>query len=140
MSISPLSQSYSAQQTNTVSSVRQDFGQLANALQSGNLQGAQRAFTKLEQLQSSQPSSAGSGPSGAGANGTSSNNPIANDIAALGQALTSGDLTQAQAAFTQLKTDIKAAPQSGSSGGATAIQGHHHRRHNGGNEDAAPST
>jgi len=40
-----------------------------------------------------------------------------NDFAALGKALSSGDLTGAQTAFSQLQSDLKAGFQSGASGG-----------------------
>jgi hypothetical protein len=142
MSISPVSLSYSMLQSSSGSSRRQDFTQLGNALQSGNLQGAQQAFSSLEQLQGGQSSSSSSGStssasSGPGTTGTGGPaNPIANDFAALGQALSSGDLTQAQSAFSQLQTDVQAAKQSGFSSATTQAQGHHHN-HRGGWDDAA---
>lgn len=144
MSISPISLGYSMLQSSSSSgsSRRQDFTQLANALQSGNLQGAQQAFSNLEQLQGGQSSSSsgGSTTSATPGSGASSTNPIANDFAALGQALSSGNLNEAQSAFTQLKTDIQSAQESGSSGGQTQVQGHHHHHHHGGGESTSSSS
>ena len=101
MSISPVSISYSTLQSSSGSSRRQDFAQLANALQSGNLQIAQQAFASLEQLQGGQASSSSGGlttssTSGPGTTGpgTTGTNPLAEDFAALGQALSSGNLSQ----------------------------------------------
>jgi hypothetical protein len=83
---------------------RTDFNNLAKALQSGDLSGAQQAFSDLTQT----------GRSTAG----NSNNPISKDFAALGDALKSGDLSQAQDAFTKLKQDLQATQQNGQAGGA----------------------
>ena len=104
---------------------KQDFKQLASALQSGDLAGAQKAYSALQQLQqNNQPG----GQSSNGQPASSGNNPIQNDFAALGQALSSGDLAGAQTAFSQLQTDMKAAFQNGASGGVeSAHHGHHHR-------------
>ena len=57
MSISPISLTYSAPQQATTSLRAQAFSDLANSLQSGNLQGAQQAYGILQQLQGNQASS-----------------------------------------------------------------------------------
>jgi outer membrane protein assembly factor BamD (BamD/ComL family) len=93
---------------NPVQQVRQDYGQLAGALQSGNLTEAQSAYRALEQELQTQ---SGSGHAAA-TNSTAGNDPIANDLKALGQALSSGNLTQAQSAFSQLQSDVQTAEQS----------------------------
>ena len=100
---------------------RQDFSQLAQALQSGDLTGAQKAFADLQSLQQSQ----------SGTNSNSAGSPIQSDFVALGQALSSGDLSQAQSDFTQLQNDIKSAfqNQAGSRGASGAHRGHHHHHH-----------
>ncbi len=116
--------------------VRQDYRQLAGALQSGNLTDAQAAFAALEQALQTQSGSSSTSSPASTASPTTSADPIANDLNAIGQALTSGNLTQAQSAFSQLQTDIKAAEQSsGTSHSQNAWQGektegHHH--HGGG--------
>jgi len=100
---------------------RQDFSQLAQALQSGDLSGAQKAYGDLMSLQQNQ----------AGANPNSNGGPIQNDFAALGQALSSGNLSQAQSVFTQLQNDIQSAfqNQSGAQGPSGTHRGHHHHHH-----------
>jgi hypothetical protein len=125
MSISPISLTYSAPQQATTSLRAQAFSDLANSLQSGNLQGAQQAYGILQQLQSNQASSS------SGSTGTSANNPIATDFAALGQALSSGNLTQAQSDFQQLQTTLQSAQQTGSGSGTTGTEVHHRHHHGG---------
>jgi len=125
---------------NPVQQVQQDYLQLASALQSGSLTGAQSAFTALEQALQTQ-----SGTSTASAStSTSSNDPIANDLSALGQALSSGNLTQAQSAFAQLNTDIQTAEQSGKSQnspqGFRAEEHHHHHHHGDGGGSSSQSS
>lgn len=84
---------------------RIDFQQLAQALQSGNLGGAQQAFSGLDQLLSA----SSSGQNNAQANQQGSrNNPLRTDLSAVGLALKSGDLVGAQKAFAQLQADIQA--------------------------------
>ena len=120
---------------NPVQQVQQDYTQLASALQSGNLTGAQSAFAALEQALEAQSGT----NTPATAASTNSNDPIANDLNALGQALSSGNLSQAQGAFTQLNNDIQSAQQSGTSQAQNAtkpqktqVEGHHHHHHHGG--------
>ena len=126
MSISSITPNTGSPQTwqNVFQQRRQDFNQLSQALQSGDLAGAQQAFSDLQSLQSNNQS-------GTNTNSNSSGNPISNDWAALGQALQSGDLTQAQSDFAQLQTDIKTAfqNQSGAQGTNRAHHGHHHHHH-----------
>jgi DNA-binding FadR family transcriptional regulator len=141
MSVSSVSSNSSLTQTdwrNVMKQWKQDFKQLATALQSGDLTGAQKAFQALQQLQqSNQPG----GQSSNGQPGSSSNNPIQNDFAALGKALSSGDLSGAQSAFSQLQTDMQAAGPNGASGGVqSAHHGHHHHRHVSSASDSDSST
>src|SRR5271156_2024695 len=100
MSISALSfnliTDLSQQQQNPFQEIKQDFNQLASALQSGDLSGAQSAYSNIQQLFQANP---GASPSNATSNGS---NTVQSDFAALGQALQSGDLSQAQSAFSQL--------------------------------------
>jgi hypothetical protein len=134
-----------AQTENPVQQVQQDYAQLASALQSGNLTGAQSAFVALQQALQSQ-----SGPSSAAtSSSTNSNDPIANDLNALGQALSSGNLTQAQSAFSTLQTDIQAAQQSGAGTSqtqkSTQVQKgeerrHHHHGGGGSSSESSSST
>jgi hypothetical protein len=127
LSISGISSQSTLAQTGSTSvlnQLKQDFKQLATALQSGNLAGAQKAFKGLQQLlQSNQSGSQSSNKQPA----SSSNNPIQSDFAALGKALASGNLSSAQSAFSQLQTDMQAAGSNGASGAQSAHHGHHHR-------------
>ncbi len=129
MSISSVSANSSLAQTDwrdIMNQWKQDFKQLASALQSGNLAGAQTAFKALQQLQQSNQSG---GQSSNGQQASSSNNPIQNDFAALGKALNAGDLSGAQSAFSQLQTDMQAAGSNGASGGVQSAHHRHHHRH-----------
>jgi len=97
--------------------ISSNFQQLGQSLSSGNLSGAQQAFSSLQQLlpggqqgQSSSTSSSTSGTQGSG------NSTIQQDMAALGQALQSGNLSDAQQAYAQLQQDFQAGRH----------HGHHH--------------
>jgi hypothetical protein len=102
---------------------KQDYSQLATALQSGDLSGAQSAFSTLQSLNGQGQSSAVSS-TGTSSNSSASGNTISNDFAALGQALKSGSIANAQSAFAQLQTDMQAQQTSG--------HHHHHHHHHGG--------
>jgi hypothetical protein len=121
MSISALSSNVISdlaprQWQNPFQEIKQDFQQLASALQSGNLSGAQSAYANIQQLlQGSQGSSATNTSST-----STGSNTLQNDFLALGQALQSGDLSTAQSAFAQLQSDFQA---SRPSGGAAPVQG-----------------
>jgi outer membrane protein assembly factor BamD (BamD/ComL family) len=127
--------------------VRQDYAQLAGDLQSGNLTGAQSAFTALEEALQTQTGTNATSETSSSTAPTGSSDPIANDLNALGQALSSGNLTQAQSAFSQLQSDIQSARQSAESQSQslaqplrTDIEGHHHRHHGGGGYSSQSST
>jgi hypothetical protein len=132
-----------------VQQVQQDFAQLNSALQSGDLSGAQSAFAILQQALQSQGASA-QGTAGTQSSASSGNatDPITNDFNALGQALASGNLSQAQETFSQLQNDIQTAQQAAGSPGQSLTQGlqaavkghHHHHHHGGGDADSQSST
>ena len=111
---------------NTVQQRKQDFNQLAQALQAGDLAGAQQAYANLETLLPQNQT-------------TNSNaNPIQNDFASLGKALASGNLNQAQSDFSQLQTDLKSAYQNAGAQGISGVHhGHHHHHHSSDSQDAA---
>ena len=122
MSVSSVCSNSSIAQTDSSSVMnqwKQEFKLLASALQSGDLAGAQKAFKALQQLLQSNQSG---GQSSNEQPATSASNPIQNDFAALGQALSSGNLSAAQSDFSQLQTDMQAA-------GASGAQSAHHRHH-----------
>jgi hypothetical protein len=82
---------------------RQAFGQLASAIQSGNLAAAQTAYSALTQNGSPDP-----------------NSPLAAAINQIGQALQSGNVSQAQQDLTALQQQAHAAK------GAHHHHGGHH--------------
>ncbi len=98
------------------------WSQLAQALQAGDLGGAQQAFATIAQrVQAADPSRSGQGATAGQGSGSS----LHQDYAALAQALQSGDLASAQQAFAQLQQDLQALP------------GRHHRHHHHGPAQAA---
>ena len=101
-SVFPTQSSY--QPPSSQSSFAQDFSQLASSLQSGNLSGAQQAYSALNQLQSS--------GQGASAN---PNSPVSQVLSQIGKALQNGDLSGAKQALSSLQSH-----------GGRRSQGHHH--------------
>ncbi len=108
----------SAPVQNRFQQIKQDFQQLGQDLQSGNLPQAQSDFTALQQLVPGQQQNATAGTQAT----AQSQGPISQAVAQLGQDLKSGNLTAAQSDFTTLQQDIQ---QQQSSGGG----GHHHHFH-----------
>jgi len=107
----------------------QDFQQLAQAVQSGNLSSAQSLFNSITQNTSNNSSPLA----------TALNNPdsqIGQDFAALGKAIQSGDTSGAQQDFQKLQGDIKS--QFANSTGQ--LKGHHHHHHHGGGDSSTGST
>ncbi|MGA7220368.1 MAG: hypothetical protein WBX38_18775 [Candidatus Sulfotelmatobacter sp.] len=102
---------------NDFQKARQDFQQLGQDLESGNLSAAQSDFATLQNLlpQSASTTTAGQ-----------SNNPIAQAFAQLGKDLQSGNLSAAQSDFATIQQDFK----NQASQSAPASGGHHH--HHGG--------
>ena len=132
MSISGVSSSSGLSQTDSQSSVnqlRQTFKQLASSLQSGDLAGAQQAFTSLEKLLQSSKVQPASTPQ----------SPVQSDLAALGQALSSGDLSAAQGDFSKLQKDLQSAGQSNASS-QSRRHGHHHRSEASDSDSSATTT
>ena len=100
MTISAISSS-GASPISNFQTFRQDFSQLASTLQSGDLSGAQSAYTML----SLSPLAQGNGP-------------FAQAIQQIGNYLQQGDLADAQKAMTALQQQMQA-------------HGHHHRHGSG---------
>ena len=117
--------SYQSAVQNNVKPRQQDFQSLADALQAGNLPGAQHAFAALQQDRSSSPRV--TGVTGASQAGQSS--PIHQDIQTLQSALQSNDLAGAQQALTTFQQDLQQAGHT-----------HHHRHHQGGGQGGTPQT
>lgn len=104
---------------NNFQKAQQEFQQLGQDLQSGNLSAAQSDFATLQNLI----------PQSSSSTATQSNSPIAQAFAQLGKDLQSGNLTAAQQDFTTIQQDFQnQATQAQSQTQPT--QGHHH--HHGG--------
>jgi len=101
---------------NTRQQIQQDFEQLGNDLQSGNLSAAQADFATLEQLM----------PQNNSATAAQSNNPIAQAFNQLSQDLQSGNLTAAQQAYANIQQDFQ------NQTARTEGHPHHHHHHGGG--------
>lgn len=121
MSVSGISTSLIAFNNPTVQNkaeqIHQEFQQLGEDLQSGNLSAAQSDFTTLEQFmpQSSTTSATAS---------TQSSNPLAQAFSQLGQDLQAGNLSAAQQDYANIQQDIQ--------NQASQVQGHGHHHHHGG--------
>lgn len=112
-SSSPLSQSVQNWQAQA-QKIQNEFQQLGQDLQAGNLTQAQSDFSTLKQNIS--------GP-------LQSNGTLAQAFSALGTALQSGNLAAAQKAYTAVQQDVQ---QTG--------QTHHHRHHGGGSAQTNDSS
>jgi hypothetical protein len=105
---------------------RQDLASLVSSIRNGALAGAQQAFAALSGSGSSTSTSSGSASvSATPASATGSGNPFADGLAAIGQALESGDISGAQQALGKMFADHA---------------GGHHRHHGGSASASASST
>ena len=109
--------------SSNVSASQQAFQSLEQSLASGNLTAAQSAFNAYQQL--NQSSTAGSGSSStSGSTSTSSStgaSQFSTDLTALGTAIGSGNLTNAQSAFATVQSDLKATPSQAITNAETAV-------------------
>jgi len=97
--------------------IRQEFQQLGQDLQSGNLSAAQSDFATLQQLAPQNSSTAS----------TTSSSPLVQAFNQLAQDLQSGNLSGAQQDFSNIQQAFQSqASHAGQS------QGHHHHHHGGG--------
>jgi hypothetical protein len=112
--ISTATPSYSSFATNQQNPVQQSFSQLMQAIQSGNLQAAQQAYTTLTQNAPQNPNS--------------QNSPFGQAISQIGAALSSGNIGQAQSTLQSLQSQMQA-----------HRGGHHHHRGTGSVTNASTS-
>jgi hypothetical protein len=91
-------------------SFQQEFKQLGQDLQSGNVSAAQADITVLQQDR----------PQLTGSNGATAQSPVAQEFQQLSQDLQSGNVTQAQQAYTSIQQDFQ---------NQGASDGHAHVRH-----------
>ena len=104
---SPISSSASTSNSNPIA---QAFSQLGKDLQSGNLSAAQQDYSKIQQDVQSQSTQAQQHRHHHGIRGDSQDqaNPIAQEFSELSQALTSGNLSAAQQAYSTLQQSFQA--------------------------------
>jgi hypothetical protein len=119
MSVSGISSSnlfdYSTQDVqNKMKQIQQEFQQLGQDLQSGNLSAAQSDFATLQQL----------APQNNSTSSAQSNNPIAQAFSQLSKDLQAGNLSAAQQDYSTIQQDFQ--------NQAAQMHGHHHHRHGGG--------
>ncbi len=135
MSVSGISSSsfsdYGAQSVQK-DQAEQEFRQLGQDLESGNLSAAQSDFSTLQQLtsQSATASSASTSTS------SQSNNPIAQAFNQLATDLKSGNLSAAQQDFAQIQQDFQ--NEAASTDNGAELPHHHHR--GGGGESSTISS
>jgi hypothetical protein len=131
MSVSGISSSslfnYSAQDVqNKMKQIQQEFQQLGQDLQSGNLSAAQADFATLQQL----------APQNNSTSSAQSNSPIAQAFNQLSTDLQAGNLSAAQQDYSTIQQDFQnqAAQMHG-----PQMHGHHHHRGGGGSGTSAIS-
>jgi len=118
--------SYLAQNTqNKGQQFKQEFQQLGQDLQSGNLSAAQSDFAALQQ----------NGPQGNSSSSSQSSSPISQEFKQLSQDLQSGNLSAAQQDYSTIQQDFQNLSAQGQS-----AQGHHHHHHGGGGGSSSNSS
>jgi hypothetical protein len=127
MSVSSISSSnllpyYSTQDAQSrMKQFQQEFQQLGQDLQSGDLTAAQSDFATLQQLM----------PQNNSTSSAQSNNPIAQAFSQLSKDLQAGDLSAAQQDYSTIQQDFQ--------NQAAKMHGHHHHHGGGGGETNAIS-
>jgi len=106
---------------------QQDFKQLGQDLQSGNLSAAQSDFATLQAAFSQPSTTTGSTSTSTG----SAANPVAQAFNQLGTDLKSGNLSAAQKDFSTVQQDLQ------SRGNLPTTHFHHHSHHGGGGGDSS---
>jgi hypothetical protein len=90
---------------NRAQQARQDFTQLGQDLQTGDLSAAQQDFAALQQFAPQTSSTSSSSTS------SSNDSPLADDFSQLGQDLQSGDTSAAQQDFAKVQQDFQVREQ-----------------------------
>jgi outer membrane protein assembly factor BamD (BamD/ComL family) len=109
------------QQQNKSQQIQQDFQQLGQDLQAGNLTQAQTVFSSLTQLLPAQFQT--NSATSTTQSGSQTSNPISQALSQLGSDLQSGNLSAAQSDFSTLQNDLQRAQSTGGF--------HHHHTHGG---------
>jgi hypothetical protein len=126
MSISGISSNYQQQIGATAATLQQQFQQLGNALQSGNLSSAQSDFASL-QAAFSQASTTSSASTSAATASSATASPVSQAFNQLASDLQSGNLTAAQKDFSSVQSGIK-----DNSNGTPSFPHFPHSHHHGG--------
>ncbi len=116
LSVSSATSSVGSTQQSQWAQTKSLWDQLGQALQSGDLAGAQKAFAALQAKAPQGAASQAQGAAASNGQGNSSQNPMS----ALASALQSGNLAAAQQAFSQIQQ----------------TQGHHHHHHHHGSQSS----
>ncbi|MGA7631222.1 MAG: hypothetical protein WCB11_10670 [Terriglobales bacterium] len=101
MSISPISAAslgHSVLAASNSTHLQQTLQTLQNSLTSGDLNGAQTAFNRLQSLNQNLETASG--------NSASSSFQLSTDLTAFGSALSAGDLSTVRSAFATVKNDL----------------------------------
>lgn len=114
-------ESQNNQNQNKLQQFQQEFEQLGEDLQSGNLSAAQTDFATLQQMAPQETSSASSTSS-------TSSNPLQQAFQQLGQDLQSGNVSAAQQDYSNIQQDFQSIAQH--------AHGHHHH-HGGGDSETS---
>ena len=93
----------------TIKQGKQDFEQLLESIQKGDLAEAQQALSGLQQIQAAAPGNPPTSVTGSAENTAAG--PLGADFATLGSALKSGSLSGAQDAFAKLEQDFQSLRQ-----------------------------
>jgi hypothetical protein len=110
VSTSSFSDSSTQSVENTRQQMQQDFEQLGQDLESGNLSSAQADFATLEKLLPQNNSTS-----------AAQNDPMAQAFSQLSQDLQSGNLSAAQQAYASIQQDFRSQ--------SAQTEGHHHHQH-----------
>jgi len=105
------------------STISQKFGQLGQDLQSGNLTSAQQDYSSIQQTMQQHAAGGHHHHHGHHESGDSGSNAMSQLFGQLGDALQSGNLTQAQQAYTTLQQEWQALAQNGSENAQTTSTG-----------------
>ncbi len=108
----------------SVQNRKQEFQQLGQDLQSGNLSAAQADFATLQK----------NGPQASSTASSQNSNPVGQDVTQLAQDLQSGNLSAAQQDYTKVQQDFQ------NQTSLTQTHSHHHHHHSGGESSSSTNS
>ena len=139
MSVSGLSSSSFGNQAiqNQIQQFQQEFTQLGQDLQSGNLSAAQSDFATLQANAPQDSNSTNSFPISSSTSSSQSSNPIAQAFNQLSSALQSGNLSAAQQDYSTIQSDFQS--QLAQSESTPGRHHHHHASESSGSSSSSSS-